>query len=572
MLAQRKRRDTFFAIVLACLFAAFVSYLCVHPYLVGAVPNTSSSAGEDFFDGWTTEDGSPVLLNKLGAIEGFWERGVTIQKRLPNSLDSRMELNFVTVNLSIHLYYEGVEAYSFDPPRAPGETPYATRFNFAPLAPSDAGKLVTIKLQPFYADMGSRLEDMRISQTSTYIQGYVRTHFVAFAESVLIAFIGLAVFGLEFALRKTDHGELDLLALGGVAFLLGTWSGTVTGVTQITTGLTSLIGALEYLSLLFVPYPILRFTSSILLPPQRKRFDMLAGVLAAMAIAVSAILCVGFGADMHSILRVSHVHLGICGVLIIVQVVVSLHAHGVDVFKEALASNNAMAIAFFIFVACGIIDFLRFVTPLNVPGDAALFIRHGLFAFVVVLAIEAARASFAYITRAKYADTIEVMAFTDALTNLGNRAAWKVMRDEVESSLKVGTLEDAIICQFDVNFLKRVNDTYGHAAGDRYIKHAANTIQRSFGMEGTCYRTGGDEFTAIIIGDALDERLNECRQLFEVSMDEQNVAREGDVSLSMALGVAHVTETETRTLRAAQSIADERMYDNKRAMKAERRD
>ena len=231
-----------------------------------------------------------------------------------------------------------------------------------------------------------------------------------------------------------------------------------------------------------------------------------------------------------------------------------------------------MVIAFFIFVACGTIDFLRFVTPLNVPGDAALFIRHGLFAFVVVLAIEAARASFAYITRAKYADTIEVMAFTDALTNLGNRAAWKVMRDEVESSLKEGTLEDAIVCQFDVNFLKRVNDTYGHAAGDRYIKHAANTIQRSFGMEGTCYRTGGDEFTAIITGDALDERLNECRQLFEVSMDEQNVAREGDVALSMALGVAHVNETETHTLRAAQSIADERMYSNKRAMKAERRD
>ena len=177
-----------------------------------------------------------------------------------------------------------------------------------------------------------------------------------------------------------------------------------------------------------------------------------------------------------------------------------------------------------------------------------------------------------YINRAAYADKIEVIAYTDALTNIGNSTAWKIMRDEVESALAQGTLSDAVVCQFDVNFLKKVNDTYGHASGDRYIKHAANTIKRSFGIEGTCYRTGGDEFTAIIAGDGLDERLEQCRQLFELSMDEQNVAREGDVALSMALGFACVSEVESHTLREAQKLADERMYANKRAMKAERVD
>lgn len=275
---------------------------------------------------------------------------------------------------------------------------------------------------------------------------------------------------------------------------------------------------------------------------------------------------------MHRTLSITHVQLLSCAAIVAVEVLATLRENARSDIREALSDHGATLVAFLIFMTCALADFLVFILSKHGVSDSAFLMRHGLFVFSAVLAVEAAHKSLEYIERAAYADKIEVIAYTDALTNIGNSTAWKIMRDQVEAALANGTLADAAVCQLDVNFLKKVNDTYGHAAGDRYLKHAANTIKRSFGIEGTCYRTGGDEFTVVIAGDDLDERLESCTQLFDLSLNEQNVAKEGDVALSIAIGVALASEVEPHTLRTAQKLADERMYANKHAMKAERTD
>ena len=50
----------------------------------------------------------------------------------------------------------------------------------------------------------------------------------------------------------------------------------------------------------------------------------------------------------------------------------------------------------------------------------------------------------------------------------------------------------------DLNGLKRVNDTYGHVAGDELIRAAADCMKNSFNEYGKIYRIGGDEFAVII--------------------------------------------------------------------------
>ena len=53
---------------------------------------------------------------------------------------------------------------------------------------------------------------------------------------------------------------------------------------------------------------------------------------------------------------------------------------------------------------------------------------------------------------------------------------------------------------FDVNYLKRTNDVYGHMAGDKLICTAGACIRECFEEEGVgkCYRIGGDEFAAVL--------------------------------------------------------------------------
>ena len=556
----------FFAALVVC-----VAYLTAHPYLLG-VPNPKTVQDLSLDEGWTTADGTPVFLGDLRSLPDFSNDGTTIFRRLPNNIPAQADFIFESENLMLHLFYDDEEVYAFDPERSPTDNLYATHFNYAPLTPEDAGKMARLELRPVYGNIAPRLLDVCITETSAFMQEYVRSHGFVLAESLITIFIGFAIIGLDIVLREIDHSESDLLALGSAIILMGIWSCMVTEVLQLISGAGALLGALEYMSLLFVPYPIVCFASSLVHPRNWRRYNLAARVIATGCIVLTAILFLVFGADMHATLPITHAQLLSCAAIVAIEVVAAVRESVRTDIRAALVSHNFALLGFLIFMLCAVADFVVFTFSKHGVSDSAFFARHGLFVFSAMLAVEAAGKSVTYIDRAAYADKIELIAYTDALTNMGNTTAWKIMRDEVEAALTDGTLNDAIVCQLDVNFLKKVNDTYGHAAGDRYLKHAANTIQRSFGIEGTCYRTGGDEFTVIIAGDDLDERLEGCTHLFEVSLDEQSATPVGDVTLSVAIGTAHVSEAEPHTLHAAQKLADERMYANKRAMKAERVD
>lgn len=564
---QRKRRPDIVALAFACAFVACVVYISINPRLTGvAVRNTSGLA--DLNDGWTTAEGAPVSLGRLGEIESFAEQGAVIEHQLPSTIEPDAELCFLGGNLTLRVLCEGNELFAFDSSDSEQGVFYASRFYFVPLPNAAAGKTVRIELTTADANGRANMTDVFVAASNDYVQHFVRAHGDSLIESLVVVLIGILIIGLHLALRKVEHSGLNLLALGCIAVLLGVWSATVTYVPQLIMGYDAFFRALEYLSLLFVPYPIMRFAASLLLPHDRRRFDLAAGIIASCAVGLTMGLAIAGQKNMRDLLPISHTQLAICALLIAVMFFSRLRMYGTGDLREALGASNPLKVAFLIFVGCGIVDFVLFFTR-SADSDTAFFIRHGLLAFSVVLGVEAARASLRYINRAHYADKIEVIAYTDALTNIGNRTAWKVMRDEVQAALAQGSIADAVVCQFDVNFLKRVNDTMGHAAGDRYIKHAAEAINRSFGIEGTCYRTGGDEFSAIIAGDQLEERLEECRTLFQTSMAEQSTE---EMPVSMALGCAFVSETERRTVLDAQHLADERMYANKRAMKTERVD
>lgn len=82
----------------------------------------------------------------------------------------------------------------------------------------------------------------------------------------------------------------------------------------------------------------------------------------------------------------------------------------------------------------------------------------------------------------------------DGLTGLMNRRSFE---DALETLRREKSFP-ILVCAFDVNGLKAVNDCRGHAAGDELLQGAAECIRRIFGKYGVCYRVGGDEFIAIL--------------------------------------------------------------------------
>jgi diguanylate cyclase (GGDEF)-like protein len=63
----------------------------------------------------------------------------------------------------------------------------------------------------------------------------------------------------------------------------------------------------------------------------------------------------------------------------------------------------------------------------------------------------------------------------------------------------------------DLDHFKKINDVYGHYAGDEFIKRFANILERHSGPEGTCFRVGGEEFC--IVFSKTD--INSCYQIAE---------------------------------------------------------
>lgn len=145
---------------------------------------------------------------------------------------------------------------------------------------------------------------------------------------------------------------------------------------------------------------------------------------------------------------------------------------------------------------------------------------------------------------------------TDELTGFFNRSAY-------ESDIKIleeGAIDDNFVyVSVDVNSLKNVNDSFGHNAGDELLIGAADCLKKCFEPYGKVYRTGGDEFIALIFAD--EEQLTAIKKEIEELTGKWN----GKSLNGLALSCGYVTrkEDEKMTLRQMAVLADRRMYEAK---------
>ena len=145
-------------------------------------------------------------------------------------------------------------------------------------------------------------------------------------------------------------------------------------------------------------------------------------------------------------------------------------------------------------------------------------------------------------------------AETDALTNLPNRYRFEqYMLESGEKGYSVAVL------LFDINYLKRTNDTKGHLAGDQLIRTAAECISSCFGAD--CFRFGGDEFAAVV-KNCDPETIQRMIRKFEETEKRENV--------SIALGYAYTDEIGGTTVKNLLDEADKKMYEHKKMTHAER--
>ncbi len=146
-------------------------------------------------------------------------------------------------------------------------------------------------------------------------------------------------------------------------------------------------------------------------------------------------------------------------------------------------------------------------------------------------------------------------AQTDPLTGLLNRRAM----DEALVAIQGGERDLAVVA-LDIDHFKKVNDRFGHDAGDRTLKVIATVMQACSRDRDLACRVGGEEFLLLLPGTTLAE-ASEVAERLRHSVEEARTEGVGQVTIS--LGVAEWTPGG-RSLEATFKQADEMMYRAKR--------
>lgn len=148
-------------------------------------------------------------------------------------------------------------------------------------------------------------------------------------------------------------------------------------------------------------------------------------------------------------------------------------------------------------------------------------------------------------------------AYKDELTGLYNRRAYE---DALRLLKATSPAQNFVYVSMDVNGLKITNDNLGHEAGDELLKGAADCISECFSKYGKVFRTGGDEFQAIIYLDNMTS-LSDLKEKFSntVKCWSGNLVEE----LFVSAGYVSKSEVMDSTINEIVKLADQRMYQAK---------
>jgi diguanylate cyclase (GGDEF)-like protein/PAS domain S-box-containing protein len=153
--------------------------------------------------------------------------------------------------------------------------------------------------------------------------------------------------------------------------------------------------------------------------------------------------------------------------------------------------------------------------------------------------------------RKKAEEKVKYLSFHDTLTGLYNRTYF----EEELARLDTRRQLPLTIVMGDVNGLKVINDAYGHAKGDEFLKKIASILKDAFRDEDIISRWGGDEFITILPKTASRDTQNIIKRIKKLCRERSTK----DMPLSISLGIATKKEPE-ENIEDVIKKAEDKMY------------
>lgn len=164
------------------------------------------------------------------------------------------------------------------------------------------------------------------------------------------------------------------------------------------------------------------------------------------------------------------------------------------------------------------------------------------------------------------ASRLEEISLIDDLTGIYNRRGFhSLSRHHVEIAKRTG--RNMLVCFFDLDHMKNINDVHGHIAGDTILTAAAGVLKKTFRGSDILSRWGGDEFVVMMI-NADCENMQAIEERIRGNIDAYNDAAEHQYMLSMSWGIATFDPASHEDLDEIIVRADALMYREKTRKRA----
>jgi diguanylate cyclase len=158
---------------------------------------------------------------------------------------------------------------------------------------------------------------------------------------------------------------------------------------------------------------------------------------------------------------------------------------------------------------------------------------------------------------------LRTLSKTDFLTSLNNRGSWEeALINEYKRIKRSGHHSTLLMC--DIDHFKRVNDTFGHAAGDAVIQQVAAAVKKNLRSTDVAGRYGGEEFAVLLLDTTVEqamffaERLRKNVEAMAVEYNQQILR------VTVSIGVAEYRE-DMGEYRDWLEAADKALYQSKAA-------
>jgi diguanylate cyclase (GGDEF)-like protein len=153
------------------------------------------------------------------------------------------------------------------------------------------------------------------------------------------------------------------------------------------------------------------------------------------------------------------------------------------------------------------------------------------------------------------------LSLTDNLTGLNNRHGFMILATGLmKFARRVGY--SLCLLYIDLDSLKHINDTLGHAAGDALILQFSRILTDTFRESDVIGRLGGDEFV-VLMADATESDVESMRQRLQDNVNAFN-RQTGQTAITFSIGAIRVPPASTITMEELLSQADKAMYEHKR--------